>query len=453
MSSKNRRYDPLADVLRRFVRRHSVRVLAVEASRDDQQDVARLVSGFEHHADNRSPFFAVRVTESARAAAAWTEVLKRVQDIHSELRSAGAPVGDLPAQPVGGEPAANASFVLAGIAGRVEAPAEGLLVCLELAGDLDPAVLDHLGTMARSREAELVRFVVIAQPSAGLEPWSARLRTERAWFYRLEPASDAQATRAVQALDAEEQNGPGFRGAWPTGAKPPPRPRRRRRSAFGSPEVPPTRVSEAQPAEDEAETEFEHELSLLIRRAEAEMQQERGPEALRFQTRARELCTEHEQHVRAIEMEMMLGGYLLRLEQPRLAASTFARADASGFEHQAYEHAAKAQLNQGIAFEADGDTVESLKAYRRAIETGKGVADAPAVVFDAYRRAGETALREGLDVDCIGLWADAVAYARDLEASRRGDGIKDLAKRLSELLVRHRRYSQAREIDRIAEEF
>lgn len=465
-SSRNRRLDPLADLLRGFVRRPRIRGFVVEADGSDRPDIARLVAGFEHHADNRAPFFACRLQDCTCAGSAWKDALRAIQDLHADLRSAGAPVGSLPPQPVGEEPAAQLSVVLAGIASGIETPAQGLLIILELGGDVDPPMLVELATMMRSRELDEVRFVVIGPAEAKLEAWAKKVGEERAWFYRLEPAGDAQATRMMQALDAEEQNGPGFRGAWPSATKPPPRPRRRPLSRQAqSPDSTPddTRTAEEEEAaiaaEEEAaitaeeEAEFEHKLSLVVRRAEAEMQQERGPEALRFQTQARELCTEHGQHVRAIEMEMMLGGYLLRLDQPQLAATTFSRADEAGFEHQAYKHAAKAQLNQGIAYESDGDVVAALRAYRRTIETGKGVADAPSVVFEAYRRAGEAALREGLDVDCIGLWGDAVAYARDLEPDRRGDGVREIAKHLSELLTRHRRYSQARELDRLAEEF
>ncbi len=417
-----------------------------------------MVAGFEHHADNRAPFLSVSVDDCTCAGSAWKHALKSIQDAHAELRSAGAPVGSIPPRNVGEEPAADVSVTLAGIASGVEDPAGGLLVSMQLGGDIDPPMLTELATMVRSRELELVRFVVVASAGANPEAWAKKLGDDTVWFHRIEPATEAEATRTIQALDAEEANGPGFRGAWPTGSKPPPRPRRRRRPparrGSAEPVDPAQEAAEAQAqAEADEEAEFEHALSLLVRRAEAEMQQERGPEALRFQTQARELCTKNGHHVRAIEMEMMLGGYLLRLDQPRLAASTFSRADESGFEHQAYEHAAKAQLNQGIAHEADGNIVAALKAYRRTIETGKGVADSPAVVFDAYRRAGEAALRQELEIECIGLWADAVAYARDLEPDQRSDTPKELAKRLSELLTRHRRYSQAREIDRIASEF
>ncbi|MBV1859424.1 MAG: hypothetical protein KUG77_13510 [Nannocystaceae bacterium] len=354
------------------------------------------------------------------------------------------------------------SVLLAGISSEVQSPAEGMLVALDLNGGAEPAMIDQLTTMVRSRELEQVRFVVLGEPGAKLEAWTARIGSDKAWFYRLEPAPDVRAAQVAQALEAEEQHGVGVRGAWPHGVRPPPRPRRRTLSVGGrasattepatqaqSPAAPD--ATEATEAADSAD--FEHELSLLVRRAEAEMQQERGPEALRLQTQARELCRENGQPVRAVEMEMMLGGYLMRLDQPRLAAATFVRADESGYEHQAYGLASRARLNEGVAHEADDSVVDAIAAYRRAIETGKGIGESPRIVFEAYRRAGEAALKEGLDIDCIGLWADAVAYGQELEPDQRGATLKDLAKRLSEMLTRHRRYSQAREIDRIAEQF
>lgn len=469
--SKNRRYDTLADRLRGFIRRPQIRVFSIETCAADRQDVVRIVGGFEHHADNRSPFFPARVADSSCARSAWVDVLRALQERHAELRSAGAPVGSLPPYNVGAEPAAAVSVVLAGISSEVQAPAEGTLVALDLNGNAEPALLDQLTTMVRSRELDRVRFVVLGEPGAKIEAWAARIGSDKAWFYRLEPAPDVRATQTAQALEAEEQHGPGVRGAWPYGVRPPPRPGWRSTNPEGraAPSAaPPTETrsladgiprESAGPAAaidtpDTADTtDFEHELSLLVRRAAAEMQQERGPEALRLQTQARELCREHGQPVRAVEMEMMLGGYLMRLDQPRLAAATFVRADESAYEHQAYGLASRARLNEGVAHEADDSVVDAIRAYRRAIETGKGIGESPRIVFEAYRRAGEAALKEGLEIDCIGLWADAVAYGKELEPDQRGAPLKDLAKRLSEMLTRHRRYSQAREIDRIAEQF
>lgn len=433
-----------------------MRAIAVEAEAADQPAVDRLVLGFEHHADNRSPFFPAKVNQASCAGDAWVEVMRALQERHTELRSAGAPVGSLPPSGVGGEPAANVSVLLAGITAEVQPPAEGMLVHLSLGGSVDDALLDQLTTMCRSRELENTRFVISADSRARLQAWTARLGDDRAWFYHLEPEAEAGAIAQAQALEAESDQGPGFRGAWPHGIKPPPRPRRVRKPSLAKrkvEETPPTELRTPEPEPEDTTVDFEHELSLLIRRAEAEMQQERGPDALRLQTQARELCTEQGEHVRAVEMEMMLGGYLMKLRQPRLAAATFVRADESAYEHQAYHLAARARLNEGVAHEADGEVAPALRAYRRAIETGKGIGEAPLIVFDAYRRAGEAALAQGLEVDCIGLWGDAVAYARDLEPDQRGDSIKEIAGRLSELLVRHRRYSQAREIDRIAEAF
>ncbi len=450
--SKSRRFDPLADLLRGFLRRPRVRFFLIETGEQDRPEVARIVSGFEHHADNRSPFFPAPVADASCARSAWVEVLRTVQERHTELSSAGAPVGSLPPYSVGGEPAASVSVVLAGISSEVQAPASGVLVAFDLRGSVDPAFLDQLNTMARSPELVEVRFVVLGGDGAKLEAFSSRLGAKKAWFYRLEPAPDVRATQTAQGLESEEQHGAGLRGAWPSGVRPPPRPRRRLRTAAGVALTPPQDTSDEARAEPDP-SDFEHELSLLVRRAEAQMQQDRGPEALRLQTRARELCTEHEQHVRAVEMEMMLGGYLMRLAQPRLAAATFVRADEAAYEHQAYALAARARLNQGVAHEADDNVVEALRAYQRAIATGKGIGESPRIVFEAYRRAGEAALREGLEVDCIGLWADAVAYGRELEPDQRGATIKELGKRLSELLTRHRRYSEAREVDRIVEQF
>ncbi len=460
--SQSRRFTPLADLLRGFFRIRQTRALGIETAPEDRGNVTALITGFEHHADNRAPLFALQLTNCQSAEEAWKDAARGLQDRHTELRAAGAPVGAMPALPSGKQPAANASVLLADLAAAIEAPAQGVLVSLDLRGPVDPALLEQLATMVRSAELDAVRFVVMAAPSAKLEAWSRKLGEDDAWFFAVEPAADRAPPHAAEALATEETLGPGFRGAWPT-TKPPPRPRRAI-SATDRPAPQPALAGQEPlepevggPASPDAPTTPELDeqvLSLVIRRAATAMQQGKGPEALRTQTHARELCIEAGEHVRAVEMEMMLGGYLMQLEQPRLAAQTFDRASDTAFEHQAYVHAGRAQLACGQAHEADDDDIAALRAYRRGIETGKGVANAPAIAFEAYRNAGEIALATGLDVECIGLWADAVAYAETLERSQlRGTPIKAIAKRLSALLTRHRRYSQAREIDRLAETF
>ena len=69
------------------------------------------------------------------------------------------------------------------------------------------------------------------------------------------------------------------------------------------------------------------------------------------------------------------------------------------------------------------------------------------------RAAAQAVSNEGSFETLNPAQADAVAYGRDLPKERRVESLRDIAKRLSALLVRHRRYSQAREIDRMAEEF
>ena len=59
-----------------------------------------------------------------------------------------------------------------------------------------------------------------------------------------------------------------------------------------------------------------------------------------------------------------------------------------------------------------------------------------------------------MEMDCISLWADAIAYARDLpENSTRGTKARFITEEEAKLLEKHRRYSEARELERLAKTF
>jgi tetratricopeptide (TPR) repeat protein len=194
-------------------------------------------------------------------------------------------------------------------------------------------------------------------------------------------------------------------------------------------------------------------LRILVQRAALAMRKGDGPEAVRCQTAARELCVDAREMRDAVTMELMLGGYLLQLKQSRLAAESFGRAGVMACEAGHEDLAAEAFLAQATTAEGDEEWVAALAAYRHAIESAQA---APRVelALRAYWCAGQIALRLGLEIDCIGLWADAVVYVDRLPAEQREtDRAKEIAKQLSVLLAKHRRYSEAREIERIASGF
>ena len=195
------------------------------------------------------------------------------------------------------------------------------------------------------------------------------------------------------------------------------------------------------------------DLRLLVQRAALAMRKKDGPETVRNQTAARDLCLHNGEIRDAITMELMLGGYLLQLEQQGLAAESFGRAGKQAHEADYQDLAAEAFLAQAAAAEDAQDDVKALEAYRHAIESAQA-APRPALAIRAYWRAGQVALRLKLEIECIGLWADAVVYTDKLpEDERKIPYAKEIAKRLSELLAKHRRYQEAREIERMATAF
>ena len=470
-SSSVRPIEEFADVLRIFMRSDTVRALAALVDPRLKGAALQTIRGFEYHADNRGPVVVVELSGETNDESAWAAAVDSLREAHEVCREGGAPLASLDARPLGSEGAANFSAqVLQGLH-SVEAPAEGMLLVVVAWGTIDRQWVARLADMAGSDTLAALRWMFVTGPDADVAPWTAVFPKGVAIQHRV-AMDEARAVAEISAeLDVQEARGPGLRGAGPKGVRPPPRPRAWRAPPLSSPTDSPPRpdpeggsvvalvpTPDDAGASDVADAQAEPvpggaQPMLLVQRAALAMRSGDGPEAIVHQAAARDASLEAGELRDAVSMELMLGAYLLDLGQPRLAGEAFGRAGTRALEIDAGDLAAEAYTAQGSAAEQDADPVAALQAYRHGIETAQQ-AERPVLALQAYWLAGKVALGLALDLDCIGLWADAVVYANGVDPEQRsGSRAAAIAEHLGTLLIEHRRFSEAREIERLAAGF
>lgn len=466
-TSSVRPVEALADVLRVFFRSSTVRGLAVPADNRLRAAALQTVRGFEFHADNRSPLLVVELSGQGDDDSDWQRAVDALREEHEACRSSGAPLDSLTPRPMGNHGSANFSAQLLQCGHSVNEPAEGLLVVIVAKGAADAAWLARLADMAGSEELQALRWIIIAGLECKVGPWVSRFPPGVAIEHRMTMDEAVAVAELSSELDRLEERGDGQRGAGPRGVHPPPRPR-----AWRPPTRRPTRPPEAQsepetagrdptrPPDTSAQSDSQGDADasppppeILVQRAALAMRSGDGATAVVHQAAARDAYAAAGADRDAVSMELMLGAYLVELQQPRLGAEAFGRAGTAALEIDAGDLAAEAYVAQGSALHQDNALVAALQAYRHAIETAQS-AERPSLALQAYWLAGQLALSMELDLDCVGLWADAVVYANKLEPEgRAGSKAKPIAEMLGTLLIRHRRFSEAREIERLAAGF
>jgi len=428
LTSVQRPLQDLADVMQRFVRGEA-RVLCVETQPRLRSASIQVLRAAEHLADNRRPLLTVEIASAHDVDAAWETATDELRRVHAELREHGSPLAAITGRPLRTQGSANFAAQVLQCLGTVRAPACGLLLLIiPPSTGVEAAWLLRLGETIRNHRLVDARFMIVLGTSPAVGEWIASF--ERGTCVH-QPCivDEARATDELAgSIAAEEEMGPGFAGAWPRGVLPPGR-------------------SESAPR-DAAKS-----LRVQVKRAALAMRADDGPEAIRCQAAARDLCLEHGRLRDAIAMELVLGAYMLQLGQHPLAIAAFEKAAQRAHEAEHWDLAAQGHLAAASTHDAAGDPTAALASYRHAIAAARSADDAR-LLFTAYWDAGAVALRLGLEIDCIALWGDAFAeaQARDV-AQLRGTRAKDVTLELAKLLARYRRYSDAREVERAAGAF
>jgi tetratricopeptide (TPR) repeat protein len=425
-----------------FVRAKEVRLLDVAVASDMRSAALQVIAGAEYLADNRSPFAPLEDGFEPRRDG-WRERAERLRVQHEERRRGMEKEGHaLPALPPRPEAASDLAAFGAQVRQVLDAAStaglEGLVVVLAPAR-LDgreawgEAVAQLVGTSGLAG----VRWIVVDVGEPALAALASSLG-DRAMVHRCEVDEAAARRDLAEMLDAARAAPPGapshalLGAAWPRGVTPPPR--RKRRDAAGPPvdaeKIVGPAIALAGPAGPE--------LRARILGAALAVREGRGPEAVRLQREARDLCLDAGLTREGTILEVVLGSYLVRFEDPALAREAYeaaaARAEAAGHR----DLAAQAHLGLGALHLVGRAPDRALEAYSRAAEHATAAGGLALVAIEAFRLAGQVASDMGRPEIAAQAWrasVDAAARAAPVEAQ--ASGAAEAARALAQHL-RHR---------------
>jgi hypothetical protein len=268
-----------------------------------------------------------------------------------------------------------------------------------------------------------VRLVVLTAMCPTALAWSARMPPSLCIAHRCELDPEAVTAELAAEVESEDQGG----GTWPASATPPPR-----RGAAAPPPREPT---------------LDEELRRCIKRALLALRREDGPEAVRQQSRARDLCRGAGRLEDAVRMELVLGGYLMQLREPERAQESFARAAKAAEEIDAHALRAQACYAEAHVWRERRRPEDGLRCYWAGIEAAKR---GPHVrlVFDGYWEAGMLLRPLDRTSALVSLWSDAIRTAGEYPAAKlRKTRIETITRELSAELRALRRPADAKALE------
>lgn len=436
MDSITRPIKTLAEKAAWFTRATEIRVLSVAVSGDLRDAALRVLAGQEHHADNRSPF--LRFDDAhAKTDDGWAMRTRRAAEQHEARRTAMAKEGHaLPALPAVAirdlSALAEHAVTLRDVADARCPPLSGLVVLLAPSRVDDPVRFgDDVATLVTSPRLSDVRWIVVEPERRSLDALCDGL-DEHA--LRVDCfVDDAAQQKELEALlegasTAGADSPPAARAgaAWPRGVTAPPRPGR-------APADPEARarlaISLGLPAAsvDGTAERFARatmQAALLLRRGD-------GPGAIRAQREARDLCVGAGMTREAILAELVLGSYLVHLNERPLAIEVYESASERASAAEMPAMAAQAQLALGATRLLEGQRPAAAASYARAGELAERAMD-PVLAIEAYRMTGQIAFDARLETPGTNAWrraleVAAVAPPEVVQASSAADVARKLA--------------------------
>jgi hypothetical protein len=451
----------LADEVRAFVQRPELRALHVAADARLSSGALRVLLAAEHLADNQSPWVPLDV--DTHHPDTWVRSEAALVREHEARRRAGAPLAPLAADVAGAPGPGRCAARIRQCAASVGEPARGLVVLFICQGNsVAEPWLQRLGEMLLDPALGSVKLVVLTTLCPTALAWSARFPPSLCVVHRCELDPAAVTADLAAEVEAEENGG----GTWP--ATPTPRPDAAASRAGGAAPtpraggaapgshaggaapgpgtdslMPPPRAGAPGPREPTAEDE----LRTCIKRALLALRREDGPETVRQQTRARDLCRDAGRKEDAVRMELVLGGYLMRLHEPERAQESFARAAAAAAEIDARALEAQACYAEAFLWRERRRPEDGLRCYWAGIEAAKRGRHVQ-LVFDGYWEAGQVLRPLDRPSALVSLWSDAIRTAGGYApAELRGSRLGDVARELSVELRAMRRTADARAVD------
>jgi hypothetical protein len=404
-----------------FLAAPEVRVLLVEVDDVMRAPALAHLMGLEFSADNRSAFIGL-VAPHVGSEPGWAAWVDEVVDQHKARRAAhadeGVDIEDMPTTLAGADAMARLAAALWSASRIVRAaPLELTGVTCVLAPerlDADEAFARSLLDFVEAPSLEGVRWILVdpvdrlreaLSPALGERLLTCECRLDDRARDRAAAMQVAAAAAAGAKAPPQAKQG----AAWPRGVKPPARPGSRPpRGTAVPPEV----------AEIARKGDALGELAAVVRAAAHAASTGNAGEAVRLQTRARDLAFSAGLRPELAQMELILGTFQLKLDPergggPAAARLTFTRALEGAERDGLHLEAAQAALGLAQLHLLTPDRTLGFEAFRRAAGLAQKAA-APALAIEALRAAGQTALAAGALTAAAGSWREALDLAATL---------------------------------------
>jgi tetratricopeptide (TPR) repeat protein len=163
-------------------------------------------------------------------------------------------------------------------------------------------------------------------------------------------------------------------------------------------------------AADDRDAPQRRELARLLLAAGQAQRAGQAASAVELQRQARDLCAAAGWRDAAVQMELVLGGYLLGAGAGEQAVESARRAVQAAAAQPRAELSAIGQLALGSMLVARGDRPAAMLAYAEAVASAER-AGATALVLEACRLTGDAAVLLGMEAQAIAFWSRAVKLA------------------------------------------
>jgi hypothetical protein len=379
----------LHDQATRFLRDERQRLLHVVTTAALRGAVLAVLRGLEHGPYAPGP---VVVLDAGHGTgdpgwAARGEVLRRQ---HEERRERGGAGGE--SWPVlGGPPAAQGLAGFAEQLGQVLAATPGgrgwVLVLAPGHVKAAPQWSRAIAMLLRGSALGGVRWVVIDVEEPSLVDAVAP-EAELRRVVCLPDDAEISAQLAAR-LGGASTGAPGARGAGVTA---------------------PARAGQLPAPVHDPEAPRRRELARLLLAAGEAQRARQGASAVELQRRARDLCVAAGWRDIAVQMELVLGGYLLGAGAGEQAVESARRAVEAAQAQPRMELLPLCQLSLGSTLVARGDRPGAMIAYADAVTSAER-AGATMVMLEACRLTADAAVLMGMEAQAIAFWSRAVKLA------------------------------------------
>jgi len=428
VQSHERPIRELGETLRAFVALPRNQLLHVTTDAHLRESVLEVAMGFEHHADNVSPFF--RLEAAYHGGACWDARAATLRATHEARREAlaahGHALGELGAPPDAPTPLARFGATLAAILAANRPPLAGVMIVLAPGHVDDPAAFDR-DLAELTRGLPHARWILVEREACSLTAATAEatlaaharaLVDEDEACRELEAKLDAASAASMDA-PAAAQGG----GAWPEGALPPGSEGRAQRRGAAVASV---AASLGLPAG--LFTHAARDLRAQVLRGALALRRGDPAAAARHQSWAAQAAVKAGLDREATLMEMVLASYLVAAEQRGLALERYQACAERANDQGWLDLAAQSLMAIGALHLLDRDRSAASVAYGWAGRAGRdGGHDELAI--EGFRMAGQCAAEDGNQDMAARLFTEALSIASPMGDAAAGQTSAPVAAR------------------------